>query len=146
MFEKQREVTYSIEIESLWDYFINYNWSNLIKGYSVTKEENTWNVQLDSKTASNIQVIEVSYNKDTFSISIKITPKFNKKQSYDLMTIILIKKMDNTLIKMNYGFYPKSFAEKIMAKALNNEDNIFEEYSNELFSDISKNLIKNIYG
>lgn len=146
MFEKQREHTYNIELAALWNFLINYNWSKLIKGYSSTEEKGKWLVQLENKENSNVQVVEMSFDESIHTINIKITPKFNKHQSYDLLTVSLMAMASCTSIKMTYGYHPMSYSEKLFAKILNHEDNIFDEYSNSLFDDISKYLIEELYG
>lgn len=146
MFEKQKKASYNIEIKELWKFLINYNWGNLMKGYSVISEKNKWIVQLENKKNSNIQIVEMFTNQETYLLSIKITPKFNKHQSYDLITVSLESDASSTLVKIDYEYHPMSIVEKIFARLLNKEDNIFEEYANEIFHDITQELLTEIYG
>lgn len=146
MFEKQREHSYNVELDTLWNFLIKYKWSNLIQGYSSSEEKGKWLVQLENKENSNIQVVEMSFDETSYTINIKITPKFNKHQSYDLLTITLAALASQTSIKMIYGYHPMSYSEKFFARILNHENNIFDEYSTSLFDDISKYLLEELYG
>lgn len=146
MFEKQREVSYNIEINALWDFLIHYNWGKLIKGYSVKEEKDKWIVLLENNDNSNVQIVELASDKKSYKIKIKITPKYNKHHSYDVISISLIKEENRTSIIMEYAYYPNSISEKIFAKILNREEHIFDEYSNVIFNEISGNLLKKIYG
>lgn len=147
MFKEHAENLYHVECKHLWNFLLNYSWCNLLKGYSVKEEQNKWYVQLENKANSNIQIVEMTFDENINTIHVKITPKFNKYQSYDLLTISLInKKNSSTLVEMNYGFHSKLFTEKIFARILNHEDKIFEEYSKNLFDDVNKYLLDKLYG
>lgn len=88
----------------------------------------------------------MNYQKEDHTITLKVTPRFNKHHSYDELSIALKIKEANTLVFLQYECHPRSFMEKVFAVILNHEEQLFETWSEQLFQNIHQSLLAYMYG
>ena len=147
MFKREKDITVYQKQEYVWDFLVKYEWSRLMKEGEVTKESpSLWKVQLGEGDKANIQVIEVTFDKDKSLIEIRITPLYNKHGSYDLLQLALYADKQKTIVKAVYEYFPTSISEKVFAHMVNHEIGLFDIAIEELFQELNRVLMEDSYG
>lgn len=144
MFQKQKEMMIPAMLSYVWEFLLDYDWSLIIKGKE-TKQISAcqWHVDIGN---GNIQVIEVTSHKESYSMQVKMTPKYHPHQSYDLWSLSLTEMESSTKLICSYEYHANSLKDCLFAFILHHEENMFEEVSNLLFDTIQKTLLSDLYG